>query len=56
MIDNIAVFIFSLAIVFTVFRAIRLDKKLPWFSANIEQEARQLQLEEQKRSKKPLGK
>lgn len=52
MIDNIVVLLFSLAIVYTVFRAVKLDKKLPWFSENIEQQAKQLRLDEQKKSKK----
>lgn len=32
MIDNAAIFLFSSLIVYTVFRAIKLDSLLPWFS------------------------
>lgn len=34
MVDNVAILVFSTLIVYTVFRAIKLDKLLPWFSAN----------------------
>jgi hypothetical protein len=34
MIDIAAIFIFSSLIVYTVIRAIKLDKLLPWFSEN----------------------
>jgi hypothetical protein len=34
MIDVLAIFLFSLLIVYTVFRAIKLDKLIPWFSDN----------------------
>jgi hypothetical protein len=40
MIDNAAILIFSTLIVYTVFRAIKLDKILPWFSAGSEQQAK----------------
>jgi uncharacterized paraquat-inducible protein A len=33
MIDNVALLLFGLLILYTVFRAIKLDKLLPWFSA-----------------------
>lgn len=33
MIDITAILIFSLLIVYTVFRAVKIDKLLPWFSA-----------------------
>lgn len=57
MIDNIAVFVFSSLIVYVVFRAIRLDKRLPWFSANSEEQLRQLRCEDAlKRSKKGMRK
>lgn len=32
MIDIFATFVFSSLVVFTVFRAIKLDRKIPWFS------------------------
>lgn len=32
MIDNVAILMFSSLIVYTVFRAVKLDKLLPWFS------------------------
>lgn len=57
MIDNIAVFIFSTAIVYTVLRAVRLDKRLPWFSSNIDAELKRLEQEEnQAKEKKRPGK
>jgi uncharacterized paraquat-inducible protein A len=34
MIDNAAILVFSSLIVYTVFRAVKLDKLLPWFSAD----------------------
>lgn len=37
MIDIAAILLFSGLIVYTVFRAIKLDKVLPWFSASGEQ-------------------
>lgn len=36
MIDNAALLLFGLLIVYTVFRAIKLDKLMPWFSADSE--------------------
>lgn len=54
MTDNIAILIFSTAIVYTVFRAVKLDRILPWFSANIEEQFQQLKLDEQKNSKKKV--
>lgn len=33
MIDNFAIFLFSTLIVYTVLRAVKLDKLLSWFSA-----------------------
>jgi uncharacterized paraquat-inducible protein A len=33
MIDNVALLLFGLLILYTVFRAIKLDKLLPWFAA-----------------------
>lgn len=52
MIDNAAIFIFSTLILYTVFRAIKLDKLLPWFSAESEQELQQrLKLLEKKPGK-----
>lgn len=57
MIDNIAVLIFSTLIVYVVFRAIKLDKLIPWFSTNSEEQLRQRQRElAQKRSKKGMRK
>ncbi len=38
MIDNFAIFLFSVLIVYTVFRAIRLDSIIPWFKADDQQE------------------
>jgi uncharacterized paraquat-inducible protein A len=38
MIDNLAILIFSSAIVYTVFRAIKLDKMLPWFASKFEEQ------------------
>ncbi|WP_306391387.1 hypothetical protein [Telluria beijingensis] len=32
MIDNAALLLFGLLIVYTVFRAIKLDRQIPWFS------------------------
>ena len=32
MIDNAAIFLFSSLIIYTVFRAVKLDRMLPWFS------------------------
>lgn len=53
MTDNIALLIFGLAIVYTVYRAVILDRRLPWFSAHIEQDYHQLMAqEEEERSKK----
>ena len=37
MIDNAAILFFSTLIVYTVIRAIKLDKLLPWFSKNEQQ-------------------
>jgi hypothetical protein len=34
MIDNLALFLFGLLILYTVFRAIKLDRLIPWFSAS----------------------
>ncbi|BDT56861.1 hypothetical protein MasN3_03550 [Massilia varians] len=56
MIDNIAILIFSSAIVYTVFRAVKLDKVLPWFSADSDQQLQALQLKEQKKSRKGIRK
>jgi len=36
MIDNLALLLFGTLILYTVFRAIKLDKLLPWFSADSE--------------------
>lgn len=36
MIDSLALLIFGLAIVYTVFRAIKLDQKMPWFTKDSE--------------------
>lgn len=36
MIDNVALLLFGLLILYTVFRAIKLDKLLPWFAPNTE--------------------
>jgi len=53
MIDNIAVLVFSSLIVYVVFRAIKLDKLISWFSIDSEQELRQLERERAlQRSKK----
>ena len=38
MIDIAAILVFSSLIVYTVFRAVKLDKLLPWFSAEEQQE------------------
>lgn len=57
MIDNIAVLLFSTLIVYVVFRAIKLDKLIPWFSTNSEEQLRQRQYElAKKRSKKGMRK
>lgn len=32
MIDNAAILIFGLLIIYTVFRAVRLDRQRPWFT------------------------
>ncbi|WP_198116044.1 hypothetical protein [Massilia rhizosphaerae] len=37
MIDNAAILLFSTLIVYTVIRAIKLDKLLPWFSKDEQQ-------------------
>jgi uncharacterized paraquat-inducible protein A len=37
MIDNAAILIFSTLIVYTVIRAIKLDRLLPWFSREEQQ-------------------
>lgn len=37
MIDNAAILLFSTLIVYTVIRAIQLDKLLPWFSKDEQQ-------------------
>jgi hypothetical protein len=47
MIDTVAILLFSSLIVYTVFRAIKLDKLLPWFSANSEEQVQQLQQQDQ---------
>ena len=31
MIDNLAILIFSTIVVYTVYKAVQLDKSLPWF-------------------------
>ncbi len=36
MIDNLALLLFGSLVVYTVFRAIKLDKIIPWFSAESE--------------------
>jgi hypothetical protein len=33
MIDNVSLLLFGLLIIYTVFRAIKLDQLIPWFSA-----------------------
>lgn len=33
MIDNAALVVFGLLVIYTVFRAIKLDRVIPWFSA-----------------------
>jgi len=38
MIDNVAILMFSSLIVYTVFRAVKLDRLLPWFSAKDERQ------------------
>lgn len=38
MIDNASLLVFGLAILYTVFRAIRLDKVIPWFSPDSERQ------------------
>lgn len=38
MIDNFAIFLFSVLIVYTIFRAIQLDITLPWFTDKDEHE------------------
>jgi hypothetical protein len=47
MIDIAAILLFSSLIVYTVFRAIKLDKLLPWFSANSDEQVQQLQQQDQ---------
>lgn len=42
MIDNAAILLFGTLIVYTVFRAIKLDKLLPWFSSDEQQPPQQL--------------
>jgi uncharacterized paraquat-inducible protein A len=37
MIDNASLLLFGLLVVYTVFRAIKLDKLIPWFSAETKQ-------------------
>jgi uncharacterized paraquat-inducible protein A len=37
MIDNAAILLFSTLIIYTVIRAIKLDKLLPWFSKDEQQ-------------------
>lgn len=37
MIDNISLLVFGLLVVYTVFRAIKLDRVIPWFSAETKQ-------------------
>lgn len=39
MIDNAALLVFSALIVYTVIRAVKLDKLLPWFSAEDQQQS-----------------
>jgi uncharacterized paraquat-inducible protein A len=34
MIDNFAIFIFGALVVYTAFRAVKLDKLIPWFTAD----------------------
>jgi hypothetical protein len=36
MIDNASLLVFGLAILYTVFRALRLDKLIPWFAPDSE--------------------
>lgn len=38
MIDNAALLLFGFLIVYTVFRAIKLDRLIPWFSTDSRQE------------------
>jgi uncharacterized paraquat-inducible protein A len=33
MIDNVSLLVFGLLVIYTVFRAIKLDKLIPWFAA-----------------------
>jgi uncharacterized paraquat-inducible protein A len=37
MIDNVSLLLFGLLVVYTVFRAIKLDRLIPWFSADSKQ-------------------
>ncbi len=37
MIDALSILLFSALIVYTVFRAVKLDKTLPWFTSEDEQ-------------------
>lgn len=46
MIDNAALLIFGSLIVYTVYRAIALDKTIPWFSSG--EEGKQLKKQEAK--------
>ena len=48
MIDNLAILLFSVLIVYTIFRAIRLDKILPWFSG-LEEKPPSLSRKEERR-------
>lgn len=41
MIDTASLLLFSAMVVYTTFRAVKLDKLLPWFSRNSEQEAQE---------------
>lgn len=41
MIDIVAILFFGLLVVYTVFRAIRLDSLIPWFSADSAQQSEQ---------------
>lgn len=43
MIDNVAILVFSTLIIFTVYRAIRLDRRIPWFSADSDRHAASLE-------------
>lgn len=56
MIDNAAILLFSGLIVYTVFRAIKLDKLIPWFSPDSERELQERLALQDKKSKKGFRK